>query len=163
MHLHFHDFSDQGNKPEDMAIYERSLVVSYPDSQEGTSIYRIKYWCGDIPMFTFEMAHPTLLEIEGLLFPGFGGTQAHKLRVLHIKWPHEHTKKIHLKSSILSALMTSLDGKNRFAMQLFSWKICAPALAQTPGMANLLFQVTLGPSLSKSQMSRWDFFHKPIF
>ena len=35
--------------------------------------------------------------------------------------------------------MMSLDGKNRF----FSWKICAPAFAQTPGIANLLFQIIL--------------------
>ena len=77
-----------------------------------------------------------VIEIEGLLFPGFGQTQARKF------FPSSDVMralKMELFSwKILSALMcmTSLDGKNRF----FSWKVCTPAFAQIPWIANLLFQ-----------------------
>ena len=86
------------------------------------------------------MAKYNVIEIEGLLFPGFGQMQVRKF------FPSSDVMralKMELFSwKILSTLMfmMSLDGKNR----LFSWKICAPAFSQTPGIANLLFQITLG-------------------
>ena len=85
------------------------------------------------------MAKYNVIEIEGLLFPGFGQMQVHKF------FPSSDVMRA-LKMELyswknLSAVMcmTSLDGKNRF----FSWKICAPAFAQTLGIANLLFQIML--------------------
>ena len=55
-----------------------------------------------------------VIEIEGLLLPGFGQMQAHKFPSSDIM---STLKFFQLKSSILSALVMSLDGKNRFSME----------------------------------------------
>ena len=74
-----------------------------------------------------------IIEIEGLLFPGLTAQLKNRFfpssDVMHMSM----LKIFQLKSSILSALMTSLDGKNQF----FSW---APAFTQTPGIASRLFE-----------------------
>ena len=55
-----------------------------------------------------------VIEIEGLLFPGFGQTQAHKFPSSDVM---SALKCFQLNSSILSAFMTSLDGKTQFSME----------------------------------------------
>ena len=75
--------------------------------------------------FTF-LIKPNVIEIEGLLLPGFGPMCAHKGA------QNFSTKELHF----LNALVTSLDGKNwkdKFSME-------ARTLGQNPGIANLLFQ-----------------------
>ena len=56
---------------------------------------------------------PNVIEI-GLLFPGSVQTQARKFPSSDIM---SALKVFQLKSFILSTLMTSLDGKNRFSME----------------------------------------------
>ena len=109
------------------------------------------YWVFDQNLLVFSqlcIAHldrhhlgaPNVIEIEGLLFPGFGQTQGCKFFTSSdVTRALMRALKMELFScKFLNTLMCmmSLDGKNRF----FCWKVCAPAFAQIPGIANLIFQ-----------------------
>ena len=66
-------------------------------------------------------ANGNVIEIEGLLFPGFGQTPACKYFPTSDVMSRARSKFFNWKSSVLSTLVTSLDGKNWFSMERVHW------------------------------------------
>ena len=76
-----------------------------------------------------EVVIPNIIEIEGLLFPGFGQILANVCAPWKTGFSHQVTSRGHSKMELLSwkflsALVTSLDGKNwkkQFSMERAHW------------------------------------------